>query len=349
MPSSNCVSSACKNHETYGKGDSDTLEIGAEQFAIRYGTGDVKGFVAQDDLSFAGFRVNIEFGLATALSSDFYYFPIDGIMGLGFPEISQQKVSTVMDVLAKEKLIPKTLFSIALSRARDKLYDGVLHFGRIDSSYYTGEMVYSDTVEDLGYWEIPLDDIGLDGKFFNFENKTVIIDTGTSLLLLPPDDAYKFHYEIEGARTDGESFAIPCDTNRTIDIKISGVTYEIPAKDWVGDPTSQAGTFCASNIMSRVITGNSTWLLGDVFLKNVYSTFDFDNRRIGLATRASPYSNDGAPVSSSPSSSPTISSLAPETATVTVTASPGAKSTASGLAPPLCIVLASFFLGLMLV
>lgn len=343
VPSSDCMSQACKNHETYGKSDSDTLELEQKQFTILYGTGSVRGVVAQDYLSFAGFRVKAKFGLANALSPDFYNFPIDGIMGLGFPEISQMEVSTVIEVLAQEKLIDNTLFSIALSRARDQLNDGVIHFGRIDNSYFTGKMVFSETIVDMGYWEIPMDDVGIDGTFFNFANRTAIIDTGTSLLLLPPDDAYKVHYAIEDARTDGESFAVPCGTSHTIDIKIAGVTYEIPPQDWVGEPTTKDAKFCLSNIMSRMITNSSTtWLLGDVFLKSVYSTFDFDNRKIGFATRTSPFSSTGTLDSSS------TDSLSLETAIVTVTATPLA-SAASGLTAQLCFILTGFFLGLVLV
>lgn len=350
VPSSNCLSQACTNHETYGKSDSDTLKFENLEFSIQYGTGSVTGVIARDDLSFAGFNLNMEFGLATALSSDFIDFPIDGIMGLGFPETSQQRVDTVMQVLAKDKLINKTMFSVALSRASDQLQDGVIHFGRIDPSYFTGKMVFSDTVTDMGYWEVAMDDVGLDGKFFNFVNRTAIIDTGTSVLLLPPDDAYKVHYAMKDARTDGESFAIPCDTNYTIEIKISGVTYNIPASDWVGVPTSQGSKYCSSNIMSRVITGNTTWLLGDVFLKNVYSNFNFDSRSIGFATRASPY---GSTVTTSPSAT---NSFVPITATVTVSVTPGAKSAASGsisqlsgFTTQLCFILSGFFLGLVLV
>lgn len=66
---------------------------------IKYGTGEVDGVVVKDDVSFAGFNINIEFGLATNVSDEFLNFPIDGIMGLGFAKASQQKVKTIMDEL----------------------------------------------------------------------------------------------------------------------------------------------------------------------------------------------------------------------------------------------------------
>lgn len=361
VPSSNCTTQACRIHETYGPSDSHTLVIENRTFQIRYGTGDVEGTVARDDVSFAGFKVNIEFGLSTVVSSDFVNFPIDGIMGLGFPEASQQGASTILDVLVKAKLIGGRMFSVALSRATDGLNDGVVHFGGIDKSYYTGVMTYSKSISDLGYWEIDLDDIGVDGKSLGLKGRTAIIDTGTSLILLPPGDAYNLHLAIEGAKTDGESFAVPCNTNKTLDMTFSGVTYKIPPIDWIGDQTAPDGLYCLSHVISRTITGKSTWLMGDVFLKNVYSNFDLDRSRIGFANRASPSGpvNRPNPITTFMLSNPT--NTAPVSTRMTGSSNPTSTSTSDsgdndsksaavgGFTVPFGFVFGGFLLGLVMV
>ncbi|KAF8431037.1 aspartic peptidase domain-containing protein [Terfezia claveryi] len=361
VPSSNCTSQACRRHETYGPSDSHTLVIEDRTFEIRYGTGNVEGTVARDDVSFAGFKVNIEFGLSTVVSSDFVSFPIDGIMGLGFPEASQQGASTIMDVLVKAKLIGSKMFSVALSRATDGLNDGVVHFGGIDKSYYTGVMTYSKSISDLGYWEIDLDDTAIDGKTLGLKGRTAIIDTGTSLILLPPDDAYDLHLAIEGARTDGDSFAVPCHTNKTLDMTFSGVTYKIPPIDWIGDPTAPDGLYCLSHVISRTITGKSTWLMGDVFLKNVYSNFDFDKSRIGFAYRASPRGTVNRPnpittfmlsnpTNTAPVSTGMTGSPSPTSSSTSDSGNNGSKSAAvGGFTVPFGFVFGGFLLGLVIV
>ncbi|KAF8418591.1 aspartic peptidase domain-containing protein [Tirmania nivea] len=360
VPSSSCTTQACRQHESYGPDDSNTLIIEDRTFDIRYGTGNVEGVVVRDDASFAGFRVNIEFGLSTVISSDFVNLPIDGIMGLGFPEASQQGASTIMDVLVQAKLIGSRMFSVALSRASDGLNDGVVHFGRIEKSYYTGVITYSESNSDLGYWEIDLDDAALDGKSLGFGGRTAIIDTGTSLILIPPDDAFNLHLAIEEARTDGESFAVPCGTNMTLEITISGTTYKIPPIDWVGDPTAPDGLYCLSHIVSRTITGPTTWLMGDVFLKNVYSIFDFDKSRIGFAKRASPSGpvNKPTPITSvvlsTPTSTTSVSTRRAGSASSTSTADSGSNrdnnsAAICGFTVPFCFVWGSFLLGLAMV
>lgn len=251
--SSNCSAQACSNHETLGADDSDTLEVSSNVYRVSYGSGIVSGILARDDISFAGFGVKVEFGLTISVTSQFVNFPIDGIMGLGFPTLSTQGVDGILDVLVNNNLIDSRTFSIALSRASDGLNDGAIQFGGINEDYYTGTMEFSDSDSEHGYWEIVVDDAAHSGTSYGFGPRNAIIDTGTSLILLAPDDAYAFHLGIDDSRSDGSSFAVPCNTTQTIDITISGVTYSIPPIDWVGAPVEEtAVNYCLSHVVSKV-------------------------------------------------------------------------------------------------
>ncbi|KAI5784597.1 aspartic peptidase domain-containing protein [Geopyxis carbonaria] len=297
IPSDRCASKACKNLDTFGSKDSSTLKISTSEFDIKYGSGDVMGVVVQDKISFAGFDITAQFGLATQVSDDFINFEIDGIMGLGFTGASQQGVPTIMDVLKDQGLIQVKLYGVALSRASDGANDGVINFGGIDKTLFDGDLTFSPAIPGLGLWELKLDGASVDGDAATILGKTAVIDTGTSLAIIPPEDAMALHAKIEGAETNGETFAVPCDTTSEIELTFSGVTYSIPPADYRGSRISLTRNLCISLIGGRPILPNNTWLLGDVFLKNVYSVFDLDNERVGFAAKKKPV---GAELAASP-------------------------------------------------
>jgi cathepsin D len=252
IPSDRCKSRACKIHKTYGSKDSSTLVTSQRTFDIRYGSGEIEGTVVTDTMKFAGFEMKHSFGVATTVSDDFIYFPIDGIMGLGFNNASQQRVPTIMDALVDKGFIEDKLFGIALARSTDEVNDGVINFGMIDSSLFEGEVKFSPSVSKDGLWEIEVDGVAIDGAPVGFGARTAVIDSGTSLILIPPQDAHKLHSKIPGAQTNGETFAVPCDTTSNIEFTFGGVTYKIPPKDYVGSPITSEGEICISTIIARV-------------------------------------------------------------------------------------------------
>lgn len=278
---SDCKTQACTKHDTFGKDDSKTINITSTQWSVTYGTGDVGGIVANDRFAFAGYEVEVGFGLATKASDDFVTYPMDGILGLGRASSNKLGTPTLMDVLASQKVLKANLFGVHLSRSLDGTTDGQITFGAPDTSKFTGDLSYTNSISTDGLWEIPADGAGVNGVDLDLKGKTAIIDTGTSYILMPPGDAKALHAKIPGRSNSGESFTIPCDTKLPIQFTFSGVVYDVLPKDYVGKP-DKTGKACASNIVGHQSFGPDTWLLGDVFLKNVYTVFDFDKDRIGM-------------------------------------------------------------------
>jgi hypothetical protein len=93
-------------------------------------------------------------------------------------------------------------------------------------------------------------------------------------MLLPPADLEALFDLIPGARLNvGDDTVLPCNTVATLEIQFGSQRFSISPKDYVGDlaPSEVQGRanspLCSSNIITS--TSNDTWLLGDVFLKNV--------------------------------------------------------------------------------
>jgi cathepsin D len=117
----------------------------------------------------------------------------------------------------------------------------------------------------------------------NFTGKSATIDTGTTYILIPPADAATLFALIPGSTQTGENYIIPCDSTVTLEFEFSGIKYSIEPDDYIG-ATSTGG--CVSTIVGHQSSGADTWLVGDVFLKNVYTVFDFDNVQVGFGSRA---------------------------------------------------------------
>ncbi|PGH07887.1 hypothetical protein GX51_01597 [Blastomyces parvus] len=305
--SSNCTLEPCKIHNTFGSEDSKSLSISDIPFDVTYGTGKVSGVLVNDSISFAGFDLaNVNFGSVLDMSEEFMNYPMDGILGLGRGPAYKVKAPTVMEELQMGGLLKKNIIGINIHRHSDGARDGQIVFGDVDTSKFVGDISYTKTVPNVGHWEVPVDDIFVDGKPLNFQGKNGIFDTGTSYILIPFEDAKRIHNAISTAvkNPDWDAYwDLPCSTKTKVELVVSGVKYLISPKDYIGQ-TLEDG-MCRSNIVGHQPFNDNEWLLGSTFLKNVYTVFDFDENRIGLAMRApGEGSSDPSPPDQKPPSAP---------------------------------------------
>lgn len=317
---SECTETVCTQHHTFNSSNSTSYSTKKSRFSLGYGSGDIKGMLGTDTLSLAGLEVLQEFGQADNASKTFEHYPFDGILGLGRSHTNGWTLPSFMDLVAEKKLIKSNLIGFSLSRAADDGKDGEVNFGGVDTTKFDGTISYTRT--DANIWSIPVEDAYVNGKSCNFTGKSATIDTGTTYLLIPPSDAATLFSLVPNASQqpgDPNNYVLPCNSTATIEFKFSGVKYSISPKDYVGSTESTNSDFCISTIVGYASNG-ANWLVGDVFLKNVYTVFDYDNGQIGFGQLAS-----ASQPSSTTTSSTTISTgngtFTPPP--VTRTASPG--------------------------
>lgn len=262
---------------------------------------------------------------------------MDGILGIGRGAKVTGSIDApqLMDVLATSKVVAAKIYGIHISRASDGTNDGELDIGSINKDRFTGDLNWNTIVEtSTGFWEIPLNDASVHGTQLGLTGRTAIIDTGTSFILMPPADALALHSLIPGFKQDGETFSVPCDTTAIIQFMFNKQTYNISTPDWRGGKLDTG--LCRSNIVGRQTFGASQWLVGDVFLKNVYAVLDFDGKRVGLGVKGaavSSVSGTSAASSATASSVRSGSSASAQASTVRVAgASP--TVTVDGVASP---------------
>lgn len=309
-----CTSDSCKLHNSFGAANSTTFVASTNTFSVSYGSGSVSGTLATDSLTLAGLTVTMTLGIANNTSADFTSFPMDGILGL-----SQAQGSTpnFLQTLVSSKQLKSNLFAVDLNRASDGTNNGEISFGAVDTSKFEGTLNYNAVATSAdGEWAISMDNAGVGGDLAGITGRLAYIDTGTSYIFGPPEDVLKFHAVVSGATSsDNVTWSVPCTTTKTMDIVFGGVSYSILASDWVGD-TDDDG-MCTSNIFGHAVV-DGAWLLGDTFLKNVYSVFDVDENRIGFVQKIST-----STTSTSKTSGPSSTHSAGATVEATATISPG--------------------------
>lgn len=292
--SENCTSTdggGCGNHVFLGPQSSSSFVDSGAPFAVTYGTGNVTGTIIQDDINIAGLALpGHTFGATTSESPEFSSnkIPFDGLMGLAQSTLSQQQTLTPVEALAKGGLISDAIVSYKLGRVRDNKNDGEITFGALDTAKFASNtLITLSNVNQQGFWEANLDDAAVANQSLGLQGRSAILDTGTTLMVLPTPDAVAIHQQIPGATFDGTStFTVPCNTQTAVSLSFGGRSFSIDPRDLAFVPVNgndfNSGD-CVSGISAGDIGGANQWLVGDTFLKNVYYSTDVGQNAISLA------------------------------------------------------------------
>ncbi|KAL8153184.1 hypothetical protein V2J09_010944 [Rumex salicifolius] len=189
VPSKKCyLSIACFFHSKYKSSQSSTYVKNGKSAEIHYGTGAISGYFSQDHVKLGDLVVeNQEFIEATREPSlTFVAAKFDGILGLGFKEISVGKAVPVWYNMVEQGLISDPVFSFWLNRNADEEVGGEIVFGGVDPDHFMGEHIYVP-VTHKGYWQFDMDEVLVGGESTGFCSGgcSAIADSGTSLLAGP--------------------------------------------------------------------------------------------------------------------------------------------------------------------
>lgn len=186
VPSSECNSIACYLHSKYDHSSSSTYKKNGSSFEIRYGSGELSGFVSQDAFQIGDLKVkNQDFAEATSEPGlAFAFGRFDGIMGLGYNTISVNGIVPPFYNMLDQGLLDEPVFSFYLSDTNDESSESEAMFGGVNTDHYTGKLT-KIPLRRKAYWEVDLDAITFGDDTAEMDDTGVILDTGTSLIALP--------------------------------------------------------------------------------------------------------------------------------------------------------------------
>ncbi|CAL9179193.1 unnamed protein product [Musa hybrid cultivar] len=190
VPSSKCYFSvACFFHAKYKSGRSSTYQKNGKSANIHYGTGSISGFFSQDHVTIGDIVIKDQaFIEATREPSiTFLVAKFDGILGLGFEEISVGNAVPIWYNMVNQSLVKEPIFSFWFNRNANEGEGGEIVLGGTDREHYKGEHVYVP-ITKKGYWQFDMEDVLVGGQTtgrFCSGGCAAIVDSGTSLIAGP--------------------------------------------------------------------------------------------------------------------------------------------------------------------
>uniref|UniRef100_A0A1B6IAP2 Peptidase A1 domain-containing protein n=1 Tax=Homalodisca liturata TaxID=320908 RepID=A0A1B6IAP2_9HEMI len=283
IPSSKCKfwDIACWFHLKYNSKKSSTYQDDGRPFSIKYVTGSASGFLSRDVLTIGGLEVtNQTFAEITYPSLMFIWSEFDGILGLAFKSVAQSKENPPFVNLIKQQVVAKPFFSFYLSEE-----GGELALGYTDKSHYSGRFTFKPLIKPAKFWSFFLDRITVESQDVGADNVTAIVDSGTSLIAGPPGQIKAINNLI-GAKEILGLYIVDCNTIDqlpNVTFHINGVQFNLTGRDYVLEMRRfVVFKVCISGFM-EVDLGAPIWILGDVFLRRVYTQFNNGRGRLGFA------------------------------------------------------------------
>ncbi|KAI6175728.1 Aspartic protease [Aphelenchoides bicaudatus] len=304
---SNCTAKACDGYENsefggkwkkdkYSDKNSTTYIPDFEQFYISITGEKFSGWIVGDRLDFGGSLVigDQRFGALDSIPDDYGYYPLDGAIGLGWRNLSQNPKTYVMDNLFPK--LDKAMFTIWLDRHLRPVEDqkgGLLTFGALDTDYCSPNIQYAPLTTKT-YWEFNLDGFQI-GSYKNAKTRSAMVDPGQVLkysrlnlnsMIEGLQNEIEAVLRIAGAQYNNkyDMYMIDCE-NRIPDLifKINGNDYSVPSSEFIVDPNLSDTQQCAFMVGYAEDFYPTQWILGQAFIRQYCIVHDFENAQVGFA------------------------------------------------------------------
>jgi hypothetical protein len=319
--SSNCTANSCKGKELFNAERATQLN---GTFALNYDSGTASGLIYKDSIIIGGYETqNFEFGVADEVPDLFQKYEFSGVLGLPADNASITGLVNAVSFLSENGDISQSKFTICMGNYdSDEVNDGLLFLGSTKDILHNGEIYTSPIIHQaVSHWEIKIDSVYVNDYQISFPalqidneisniSRIGLLDSGTTSLVLSTSDANIIHSFFKSSITDGQNYAILCNSTLNFEFEISGKNWTLTPEMYIGSEYPVDSTlhgYCVSNIQGIDSTNDGAWILGILFMQNKYVEFDYENQWIGLAERnnnikfVNPPSNNTNSVISTPS------------------------------------------------
>ncbi|KAK4050499.1 ribosomal 40S subunit protein S18B [Microbotryomycetes sp. JL221] len=269
---------------------SNTSVASDQSLAVQFGTGSATGYLVKDRVTIAGWSVDDQtFGACSNLSNVIEN-GVSGLLGLGWQSLAMSKSTPLVQRLWEQGVLSEPVFGFALARWNgdvdanaDIMPGGLMTLGGVNSTLFEGEINWIP-LKSQSYWQIDLEAVSISGSSIDLELGPVAIDTGTSLIGVPEEAAERIYAQISGSRRHTEAYyTFPCDATVDFSLTFGGQTYSVDPRDFTNGRITPGSPECLGAVFVLSQDHGDWWIIGDAFLKNVYSAFRFEPPSVGFA------------------------------------------------------------------
>ncbi|KAL5531684.1 hypothetical protein ACEPAG_4561 [Sanghuangporus baumii] len=298
LADSTCIA-GCQEITTFDSTASSSFTNLTSSFSITYGSGAAAGTLGQDVVQMAGFSVsNQTFATVDQVSNGLLTAPVSGLMGLAFQTIASSGATPFWQNLVESGAWDSPVMSFQLTRyvdqprAQSLEAGGTFTMGFVNDTLHAGDIDFVNIPGGTGsYWILEMTELSVGGTSMTLPSGSAsyaAIDTGTTLVGGPASVISQLYAAIPNAQPgtgDYEGYYIyPCSESVTVDVAFGGRTWSISPSDFMLAQLSQSqclGAFFELDMGSG--SSAPSWIVGDTFLKNVYSVFRYNPPSIGFA------------------------------------------------------------------
>ncbi|KAK9444717.1 secreted aspartic proteinase precursor [Metarhizium brunneum] len=243
----------------------------------------VSGNVYTDILTIGGLSVKSQaFGSPINVSAEISKDPaLSGVLGLAFTEANKMKPQQQTFIDNVKAMLDEPVFTADLKHQADGKYN----FGYIDSSAYTGSIAYTSVNTSYGGWGFTSPGYAVGGGSLTNLPISGIVDTGSSLLLLPDEVVKDYYSKVKGAsysKSKG-AYTFSCSTTLpNFSFGIGNSTITIPGL-YMNYQATNDGKTCFGGLQSSA--GLAFNMFGDIALKAAFVVFDMGNNQLGWAAK----------------------------------------------------------------
>ncbi|XP_065294470.1 lysosomal aspartic protease-like [Dermacentor albipictus] len=276
VPSIGCSVEQCQDRPLFDNSHSSSYRpYGIWVSAPYIGGGSILGTAARETINIAGIKVVDQlFVEATVIDPKIYNgVKFDGAVGLSIESRFLSEHWSIFDHMFWSQLLPQPVFAFYFHPTVNGT-DGEFVLGGIDKSHYEGDLTYAQSATDE--WIIRFQGIKIGQRWIQTDDLYAKPVSTLPFIYGPQQQIDLIHKTLNASSTSHGEYTVDCEDIPTlpiISIKITSRNFDLRPQDYI----VKVNSTCYSGFIvdtAHQLPGGSTWLLGQNFLRRVYTIFE---------------------------------------------------------------------------